>query len=74
MPLLKGATNGDRADLIEALKFAISCQLSMIDCNLLPDPKEDEPEDAENRALWTDQVRRWRGLRRKLLAEERRAK
>jgi hypothetical protein len=67
-------TNGQRADLIEALRKAVILIRSTMNAELPVDPADDEPDNAENRALWTDEMRRYRQLRRKLLAEEKRAK
>jgi hypothetical protein len=66
-------TNGERAALIDALKWASAMLHSIVDCNLPKDPKDDEPDDAEERALRTAQIKRYRKLRRRLLAEEQRA-
>jgi hypothetical protein len=66
-------TNGQLADLIDALKLASEFLHLIIDGTLLPDPKDDEPDDADRRAEWTLQMKRYRALRRLLLTEERRA-
>ena len=70
-PLL---SNLEWSHLIDALKIAIDSQRCLIDSMLCPDPKDDSKKDAADRIEWTAQVARYRQLRRKLLAEERKSK
>lgn len=79
-------TNGERGDLIDALALAIEFCQSLIDSNLpieRPSPPQDRgrvkffrpltKRDAADYAEWSGQIKRFRRLRRRLLAEEKAA-
>jgi hypothetical protein len=56
-------TNAERGDLIDALKFAIDVLRSSLDDELAPGTRQER----------SDQMLRYRVLRKRLLAEERAA-
>jgi hypothetical protein len=69
-------TNGQVANLIEALTVAIDNNKCFIDSNIPPKsvPREAwSKEDKETFAEWTAEMRRWRKLRKLLLGHERAA-
>ena len=66
-------TNADLATMVDATGYAISNLKCTMDCNLPPKTvprKKWEAEDLENLTTWTAQLRAYRKLLRKLLAEE----
>jgi hypothetical protein len=63
-------TNAERGDLIDALELASEFAQSMINSHL-PSRRQDwTQDDRDNFAEWTGQVKRYRKLRDRYLAEE----
>lgn len=65
-----GINNGDLGTLIDALHVAIIDTQAMIECNLLSNPAEDEPDDTRLRERWTGDLERFRELHERLTEEE----
>jgi len=70
-PLL---TNAEWSHLIDALQCGIELRQADIRGLLPSDPKDDKSSEARERNEWKAQIARYRQLRRKLLAEERKSR
>jgi len=69
-------TNGQVADLIDGLQTAIDNNRALLDSNMPPSSVARKAWSQEDKDLfneWTAQIRRWRKLRKLLLAHERAA-
>lgn len=73
MKPVRGVTNADIANAIEALQIAIEDRESFIDSQLPPTLKNWDLADQEHYESWSGQLKRFRALRKKLLAIERAA-
>jgi hypothetical protein len=69
-PLL---TNVEWSHIIDSLKISAEDRLCLVDSMLPPHPEDDTINEATARIEWKAEAKRYRQLRRKLLAEERKS-
>jgi hypothetical protein len=65
-------TNAELGETVNALKEAIELATMKINSELPLNSTDYDEQDRDNHAIWTGQRRRYRALRKKFLAEEKR--
>jgi hypothetical protein len=67
-------TNIEWSHIIDSLKISAEDRLGLVNSMLPPHPADDSEKEAYSRIEWKAEAKRYRQLRRKLLAEERRSR